>query len=329
MHRWDNEVWNGEERNADVGNKMRSRGLSHQLEVEDGGRDGEEGGVEAVEHTAVAGEDASRILDAELAFEETFHKVAPRAEDAHHQRQSEPLPEQEDGEGPPEHHTGEQAEQAATDGADPRLFGRDALKEAGGKAATEQAAAEVGTGVARPKEDEHAQRQHPRIGEAVGERIVAIGQEEDERKWEGDVELCGKGKGPVFQGIAFAAIEFADEEIENSADEREEKLVGRGEGAALPEGEDERKGTGGGDELIDRCTDVAVDQAGELPHGEGGNGGNEEGKGDGPAQHPAHEEGDVEHPGEGADEHIVHEDWENDVSEKRAENARSSQKKLM
>ena len=65
--------------------KMHSRGLSHQLEVEDGGRDGEEGGVEAVEHTAVAGEDAPRILDAELAFEKTFHEVAPRAENAHHQ----------------------------------------------------------------------------------------------------------------------------------------------------------------------------------------------------------------------------------------------------
>ena len=35
--------------------KMRSRGLSHQLEVEDGGGEGEEGGVEAVEHSAVPG----------------------------------------------------------------------------------------------------------------------------------------------------------------------------------------------------------------------------------------------------------------------------------
>lgn len=226
------------------------------------------------------------------------------------------MPEREHGKRPPQHGADEQAEQTAAYGTDPRLFGRDAFKQAGGKTAAEQAAAEIGSGVARPKEDEHAQRQHPRIGEAVGKGIVAVGQEEDEREGEGDVELRGKGKSPVFQGIAFAAIEFADEEIENGTDEREEKLIGGRDGATLPKSEDERKGTGDRDELIDRCADVAVDQVGKLPNGKCGDGGNEQDKGFVAAQHTAHEDGNVKHPREGADEHIVHEKEKNGVSEK-------------
>lgn len=61
-----------------------SLSLSHQQEVDHSGRDGEKGGIEAVEHTAVAGENASRILDAELAFEKALHEVAPCAKDADH-----------------------------------------------------------------------------------------------------------------------------------------------------------------------------------------------------------------------------------------------------
>ena len=64
-----------------------------QVEIEHGGGDGQQGRVEAVEHSAVAGKDVAAILDAELALEEAFHQVAPGAEYADRKAETKPVEE--------------------------------------------------------------------------------------------------------------------------------------------------------------------------------------------------------------------------------------------
>ena len=54
--------------------------------------DGEEGRVEAVEESAMTGENVSAILDAHLALYETLNKVAPCAKYANGKGESHPLP---------------------------------------------------------------------------------------------------------------------------------------------------------------------------------------------------------------------------------------------
>lgn len=49
-------------------------------EIDHGGGNGKEGGVEAVEHAAVTGKDVATVLYAKGALEKTFHEVAPCAE---------------------------------------------------------------------------------------------------------------------------------------------------------------------------------------------------------------------------------------------------------
>ena len=60
-------------------------------EVEHGGGNGEEGGVEAVEHAAVSRQDIARVFDAQLPFEEALYEVAPRAEHADGKREAYPI----------------------------------------------------------------------------------------------------------------------------------------------------------------------------------------------------------------------------------------------
>ena len=52
--------------------------------IDDGSGDSEEGGVEAIEHAAVAGEDDARIFDTEFAFEQRLDEVSPSAEEDNH-----------------------------------------------------------------------------------------------------------------------------------------------------------------------------------------------------------------------------------------------------
>ena len=60
------------------------------IKVDNRRRNGEQTGVETVEHAAVAGEDLSAVLDAEVALEETFDQVAPCAENANGESESDP-----------------------------------------------------------------------------------------------------------------------------------------------------------------------------------------------------------------------------------------------
>ena len=48
-------------------------GSSRELQIDHCRGDDQEGRVEAVEHAAVAGKDFTAVLDAQLAFEQTFH----------------------------------------------------------------------------------------------------------------------------------------------------------------------------------------------------------------------------------------------------------------
>ena len=60
-------------------------------EIDHGGGNGKEGGVEAVEHAAVTGKDVATVLYAKGALEKTFNKVAPSAENHYCQSKSYPL----------------------------------------------------------------------------------------------------------------------------------------------------------------------------------------------------------------------------------------------
>ena len=143
-------------------------------EVEHGGGNGEEGGVEAVEHAAVSRQDIARVFDAQLAFQEALYEVAPGAEHADGKREAYPinqfhLPRAKG----VDNDSCRDAEQSAADAAHPRLFRRYALEELGGKIAAQQAAAAVGARVARPKEDEDGERENPLEGRLPCHRIVA------------------------------------------------------------------------------------------------------------------------------------------------------------
>ena len=61
------------------------------VEIDDGGGEGHQGGVEAIEHATVAGENVAGVLDAEDALEERLHEIAPGAEDDDHQSESGPF----------------------------------------------------------------------------------------------------------------------------------------------------------------------------------------------------------------------------------------------
>ena len=66
--------------------------VGYQTYIHHSGRNGEQSTVETVERTAMSGQEAPTVLDAELAFELAFHKVTPRAERAH--RKAKAVPEQ-------------------------------------------------------------------------------------------------------------------------------------------------------------------------------------------------------------------------------------------
>ena len=51
------------------------------VEVDDGRRDGHQGGVDTVEHATVTRQDVARVLDAKGALEEALDEIAPSAED--------------------------------------------------------------------------------------------------------------------------------------------------------------------------------------------------------------------------------------------------------
>ena len=65
------------------------RGLC-QHEVDDAGRDGKQGAVEAVEHTAVTREDVAAVLDAKLPLDEALYEVTPSADDNNRQGKAQP-----------------------------------------------------------------------------------------------------------------------------------------------------------------------------------------------------------------------------------------------
>ena len=70
--------------------ERKSKCFGYELHIEHRGRNGEERRVEAVEHAAVSGENLTAVFDAEVALEETFYQIAPRAENADGQSETDP-----------------------------------------------------------------------------------------------------------------------------------------------------------------------------------------------------------------------------------------------
>lgn len=66
--------------------------LHNKKHIDEDERRRKQHGVETVQHTAVSGDQISRILDARGAFEHRLHQIAQHARCGRHQRQTEPRP---------------------------------------------------------------------------------------------------------------------------------------------------------------------------------------------------------------------------------------------
>ena len=270
------------------------------VEIDDGGGDGEEGAIEAVEHAAVAGEDIAAVLDAELAFEEALDEVAPRAKDANDEGEAQPLEEREVGggrEAVPQEGADAKAENATTYAAYPRLLGRDALEEFGGETLAQEATHAIGARIVGPEEDEEGEGVLPRVIPLVGHGIVGEGQQIEQAEGQGHIEVGGKGVGPTLERVVVAEIEFADEQEEHGDEQGREgdQRMAAAEGRArVGEDEEEIDATGGVDQPIDVCSRLLIDNGGELPNGEARDGGEEEDEGEGAGDDAADHNDDEE-----------------------------------
>ena len=81
----------------------------------------------------------------------------------------------------------------------------------------EQASAAVCSSVARPDEDENAQREYP-IFRAVPTKngLAKLRQDDEHRERQGDIELRSKGISPISQRVLVFEIKFANGEVEDS-----------------------------------------------------------------------------------------------------------------
>ena len=157
----------------------------------------------------MAGEDISAVLDAELALEEALDEVAPGAKDANDEGEAHPLQEAQVGEGReavPQKNTDAKAKQAATDAADPRLLGRDALEEFGGETLAQEATHAIGSRIVGPEEDEEGEGVLPRVVPLVGHGIVGEGQQIEQGEGQGHIEVGGKGVGPTLQRVVVLQV---------------------------------------------------------------------------------------------------------------------------
>ena len=157
----------------------------------------------------MAGEDISAVLDAELALEEALDEVAPGAKDANDEGEAHPLQEAQVGGGGkavPQKNTYAKAEQAATDAANPRLLGRDALEEFGGETLTQEATHAIGSRIVGPEEDEEGEGVLPGVVPLVGHGIVGEGQQIEQGEGQGHIEVGGKGVGPTLQRVVVLQV---------------------------------------------------------------------------------------------------------------------------
>ena len=147
----------------------------------------------------MTGENVSTILDAELALEETLNQVAPCAKYAYDESQSHPLQKRkllliE----VPQHDSHHYAEYATAYAAHPRLVGRYTLEEFCGEALVKQRTTAVGSRIARPEEEEYAQRVDGYELGMIGHRIVAPSQHVEQRKTQSYVDLRSKCITPIL-----------------------------------------------------------------------------------------------------------------------------------
>ena len=115
-------------------------------------RDGNKRTVETVEHSAVTRKNVARILYAELAFHQRFHKVAPCSEHNHHQSHSCPLQSRIKAcVVVSKNHADANGKNRSANRAFPRLVRRDALEQ---RMLSDKRANAVCTCVACPQKDE-------------------------------------------------------------------------------------------------------------------------------------------------------------------------------
>ena len=131
----------------------------------------------------------------------------------------------------------------------------------------EQASAAVCSSVARPDEDENAQREYP-IFRAVPTKngLAKLRQDDEHRERQGDIELRSKGISPISQRVLVFEIKFANGEIEDS-----EQIGDKSFDVDYPrhdEGETKEKidSSRRTDEAVYVSSRVVIDVGAELPH---------------------------------------------------------------
>ena len=137
----------------------------------------------------MAGQHVATVLNAELTLEEAFHQVAPGAEHAHGQAQSQPGGQAELGEEVGQYGGHDQTEHAAADAAHPRLVGRDAFEQLGREVAVKHGPTQIGSCVAGPKKEEYAQGVDWLKAGDIGQRIVLEGKHRKEGEAQCHVDL--------------------------------------------------------------------------------------------------------------------------------------------
>ena len=131
----------------------------------------------------------------------------------------------------------------------------------------EQASAAVCSSVARPDEDENAQREYP-IFRAVPIKngLAKLRQDDEHRERQGDIELRSKGISPISQRVLVFEIKFANGEVEDSeqiGDESFDIDYPRHDEGETKEKIDSSRRT---DEAVYVSSRVVIDIGAELPH---------------------------------------------------------------
>ena len=237
------------------------------VKIHHGGGNGQEGGVETVEQSAVAGEEVAAVLESELALDEAFDEVAPGTENDYDEGETEPLRQGEAGVVAGDEPCCQKTDKGSTDTALPSLTRGDAGKEF---VAAQQGAEAVGSGVAGPEEDKDGEGEYPPESDLLGMGWVSHkGQCRYECKGQCHVHLTEHRIGPVVEGTFTFQVELGDEKIDYADEVGDEDGRCRCPSAAVAEKGQEEVGTGyGGYHGIDIYVAAVVDERAKLADAE-------------------------------------------------------------
>ena len=194
--------------------------LHHKKHIDEDERRREQHGVEAVQHSAVTGNQRSRILDPGGALEHRLHQVAQNPRSGRDERQPGPHPTA------AVHHAGgdESQDNGPGDTAEepfPRLLGRKAFAQA---VPADGHAHQIGENVVGP-DDENVENHHPGTPRLAADDRNVTHQRERQRH----VDDAHESDADIGGGILPTAVKFADE---HGGQQQQQK--GHSAGESLP-----------------------------------------------------------------------------------------------